>query len=85
MPEPANPPGPPPVPRCSECGTHPTRPHLAECGIGAANARHWSNVHVVEQMLAEAVAAKRQDRAFMERLRANITKHADLLERLADA
>lgn len=79
------PPGPPPVPRCSECNAHPMSHHLAECSIGAANARHWSNVHVVEQVWAEAIAAKRQDREFMERLRNNITKHADLLERLADA
>lgn len=77
-------PGPPSVPRCSECGTHPMRPHLAECSIGAANARHWSNVHVVEQAFTEALAERRADREFMARLRDRIQQDRNILDRLAD-
>ena len=78
-------PGPPAPPRCLECGGHPRRPHTDGCSVGAANDAHWGNVRAVEKSLADAIAAKRADREFMARLRRNIDKHADLLERLADA
>ena len=79
-----HPPGPAPVARCSECNQHPTRPHLAECSIGAANAQHWTNVHVVEQAFKEALDERRADREFMARLRARIKTDGVLLEKLAN-
>ena len=84
------PPGPPSIPRCSECGgPHGSKNwmprHLPDCSIGIEGRRRAQVSREVTDALTKAVQAKYQDVEFMDRLHRNITKHADLLERLADA
>lgn len=72
------PPGPPRCPGCGYIGTH-----AADCLIGTANEAHWENVRAVQSTLERAISERRNDREFMARLRRNMEKHADLLDRLA--
>lgn len=79
-------PRPPAPPRCVECGTIAGyRPHALDCSIGQANAAHWLNVRTVEKALADAIAERRQDRPFMERLRHRLEHDNAILDRLAGA
>lgn len=79
---------PPAPPRCKECGgPHGSKAwmsrHLSDCTIGQANDAHWANVQAVEKALAAAVAERRQDRPFMERLARRLEQDEAILDRLA--
>lgn len=57
--------------------------HLPDCSIAAANDAHWTNIRAVEKALAEAIAERRQDRPFMERLARRLEEDDRILDRLA--
>ena len=84
---PEYPPGPPPIPRCSECNTVPDirrgRYHPPECERGKANEAHAANVRAVEDALREAVNERRQDREFMARLADRVAMDKAILDKLA--
>jgi hypothetical protein len=79
---------PPAPPRCPECGgPHGSKSwqprHLPDCSIHLAAQAHRSNIEAVEKALAEAVAERRQDRPFMERLARRLQEDDAILDRLA--
>lgn len=83
------PPGPAPLPRCEECNATPSitkgRFHEDWCPKGQEQATHFENYRAVEKALTAKLQERRQDRAFMARLRARLESDANLLDRLAES
>ena len=82
-----HPPGPPSPPKCKGCGRQwadiAMRGHILGCEVGRENDAHTAVVTEVENRLREAIAARRQDRPFMERLAARLRQDANILDALA--
>lgn len=83
------PPGLPPTPRCQECGgpwggkSWMPR-HLAECSIGQEQQRRGRVHQDVRSAIEKALAERRMDTKFMDRLHARIQADGVLLERLVE-
>jgi hypothetical protein len=89
-PDDARPPGPPAPPRCPECrGPFSVggaiRHHEPDCSIGREGQRRAQVERDITAAFSKALAAKRGDVAFMDRLHARITADAAILDRLAHA
>lgn len=83
-----NPPGPTPIPKCVGCGRRwdviaMKEGHAPGCEIDAENKRNVAASDRVMAALSAAVAERRQDTEFMERLAGRLEGDKHILDHLA--